>query len=439
MAVNSRHLSAESGQAGLLVTLGTVMLFGILGLVVDVGYAYYLRQVAQAAVDSAVTAGTVMANDYGGSCNTQVLCQSATTCPANPPSPPVTDFDAACLYAKANDFSTTATRSMKISSGVGSPPGAPGVKNSTYWMNATALQTYPVGFLRVLGIQNSTVSAQATGALIGTAAGGCIYVLDPSGSAAFNLVGTSNIQSDCGVHVNSSASDAVTAKGGAVLNASVVDVVGGVNLKGGAVITPTANTGAAVVTDPLANLESPTFSGCNQINTHLTGGTNNLSPGVYCNGIQASGQAVLNFSPGVYILNGGGLKISSANVTLNGSGVFFYNTSSGYAFGPVVITGEANINLSAPTSGTYKGILLFQDRNVTSSAISAFGGGSTETLSGTVYLPTGQLDFKGGSSTESLTMALIAKNLNIAGNAYLKKDTTGDLTGIKPTFSALIQ
>ena len=164
-----------------------------------------------------------------------------------------------------------------------------------------------------------------------------------------------------------------------------------------------------------------------------------MQPGVYCNGIQASGQAVLNFAPGNYILNGGGLKISSSNVTLNGSGVFFYNTSSGYSFGTVVITGGANINLSAPSSGTYKGVLLFQDRSINSSAVNAFGGGSNEILSGTVYLPNGQLDFKGGSDTQSLTMALIAYDVNIAGNAYLKKDTTGNLTGITPTTSMLVR
>jgi Flp pilus assembly protein TadG len=37
------------------------MLFGLLGLVVDVGWGYYLKQVAQAAVDSAVLAGVTEA------------------------------------------------------------------------------------------------------------------------------------------------------------------------------------------------------------------------------------------------------------------------------------------------------------------------------------------------------------------------------------------
>jgi hypothetical protein len=428
----------EAGQAILLVTIGLVFIFGILGLVVDVGYSYYLKQVAQAAVDSAVTAAATMANSNGGTCGTSVLCQQNVSCSSDPANPPVTDFDTACLYAKANGFKSTGNQQVTISGGTGNPPTVSGL-TANYWVSATATQTTPLSFLQVLGFTTSSVTARATGALIGNSFGGCIYVLDPVGSAAFNAVGTSNVTSNCGIWVNSSASDALTAKGGAQIQSSVVNVVGGTKVTGGAKVTPTPTTGASPTSDPLASLPAPNYSGCDQTNLHLTGGINSLSPGVYCGGIQASGQAVLNFAPGTYVLNGGGMSISSANVSLNGSGVFFYNTSNGYAFGPVVVVGGANVNLTAPTSGTYRGILLFQDRNLSESATTAFGGSSTETLTGSIYLPNGQLDFAGGSSTNSLTMALIAKDLTIVGNAYLNKDSTGASTGISPSAPALVQ
>jgi hypothetical protein len=219
----------------------------------------------------------------------------------------------------------------------------------------------------------------------------------------------------------------------------VVNVVGGVKQTGGASITPSPTTGVSPIADPFANLPAPSYGGCDFNSLHFTGGINNLTPGVYCGGIQASGQSILNFAPGTYVINGGGLQITSANVSLNGSGVFLYNTANGYSFGAVDIHGGATVNLSAPTSGTYKGVLLFQDRNIVSSADSAFGGSSTETLSGTIYLPTATLDFAGGASTSALTMALVVKDLNIVGNAYLNKDATGSLTGINPTMSVLVQ
>jgi hypothetical protein len=138
-------------------------------------------------------------------------------------------------------------------------------------------------------------------------------------------------------------------------------------------------------------------------------------------------------------LNGGGMMVSSNNATLTGSGVTFYNTSSGYTFGSIAITGGATVDLSAPRSGTYKGVLFFQDRSITSSATNSIGGGANQTYTGSLYMPTGSLNYVGGSQTNALTTVLIVNNLNISGDAYLQRDETGDLTGIPQTVVALVQ
>ena len=105
----------------------------------------------------------------------------------------------------------------------------------------------------------------------------------------------------------------------------------------------------------------------------------------------------------------------------------------------MTITGGATINLSAPRSETYKGVLFFQDRNIVSSANSGIGGGANETYTGSIYMPTASLTFVGGSTTQALTTALIAKNINISGDAYLQRDATGELIGIPQTVIGLIQ
>ena len=53
----------EAGQAVVMMTLGSLVIFGMVGLVVDVGYGYYLKQEAQAAADSAAMAGAMMAKE----------------------------------------------------------------------------------------------------------------------------------------------------------------------------------------------------------------------------------------------------------------------------------------------------------------------------------------------------------------------------------------
>jgi hypothetical protein len=418
----------------------SLLLLGMVGLAVDTGYGYYLKQMMQATADSAALAGAKMAMDNGFVCGTNgVSCSSGNACPASPNNPPVTVIDEACLYGQKNGGSAT----IKISAGTGAPPSNSGVTPS-YWVTATASQNFSLSFMQMLGFRTATVTASATsGVLSSGAAGGCIWILDSNGSGAFTAAGNSNLQSNCTIFVNSNATDAFTAKGGSVVHASQISVVGGTSIANNATISPSPQTGVSTAADPLAWLPDPVVpTGCDYTNLQIGGGVTNLLPGNYCGGIKASAQAQINFAAGHYYLIGGGMQVTSAQATLNGTGVFFYNTgNAAYPFGSVVIVSGATINLAASTDSTdtYKGILLFQDRRITSSATTAFGGGSNETYRGTIYLPTGYLQFVGGSNTQSLTMALIAKDLNVAGNAYITKDLSGNITGIAQNQASLIQ
>lgn len=419
----------QRGQAVVMVTVGLMFLMGLLGLVVDIGYGYYQKQVAQAAADSGAMAAAVAAKASGASCGGSVLCQTSYTCPSTPTT--ATNFDMGCLYAQQNGPSG---ETFTVSSGTGTVSGI----STQYWVTVTGTQQFSTLFSRVTGHSAGTVSAQATGAVVGSGAGGCIYVLDPSGGGALNISGSAILNSNCGIYDDSSASNALIASGGSTVTASVVDVVGNVNISGGATITPSPVTGATSMPDPLASVPAPTIGGCDHTNTNISATTKTLSPGVYCGGIIVSGGANVTFTSGNYILNGGGFNISG-NSTVTGSGVMFYNTSSGYAFGPVTISGGTVLTLSAPTSGTYQGILFFQDRSINSSAQSTFSGGTNNSLSGSLYFPTATLNFSGGATTAPITMAMICKDLNISGNAFLQKDLTGALTGIGKSAVYLIQ
>ena len=421
-----------------MVTLGITFLLGLLGVVVDVGYGYFVKQVAQASTDSAAMSGAVMAQKVGATCGSVVLCQSDTVCPANPTYPAVTTFDAACLYAKANGFPSTGNQRVTVSAGTGKPPSNTGV-SASYWITTTATQTLPLTFTRVLGYNTAPVSAQATSGVVPTAnAGGCIWVLDPLANSAFNEAGSGNVQANCGILVNSSGSAALNVQGSAKLNVLSLKVVGGAVLSNNATVSPTPLTGMYPVEDPFKSLPAPDYAGCDYTNLQPHG-TVTLSPGVYCGGLKISSGSTITFSPGNYILNGGGLMVSSSNATLTGSEVMFYNTSNGYSFGTITITGGATINLSAPRSGTYKGVLFFQDRNINSSANNGIGGGANETYTGSIYMPTASLTFVGGSTTQALTTALIARNINISGDAFLQRDETGELIGIPQSVIGLVQ
>src|SRR4029077_9289760 len=119
--------------------------------------------------------------------------------------------------------------------------------------------------------------------------------------------------------------------------------------------------------------------------------------------------AVLTLNPGVYIMRGGGLSITGAaiiqNLKLGGDGkggVMFYLTGdSTHPYGGVNLTGAAINLLNAPTSGTYEGILFFQDRSISNGTASSnpntIIGAALAKYEGALYFPTTKLFYTGAN------------------------------------------
>jgi hypothetical protein len=215
--------------------------------------------------------------------------------------------------------------------------------------------------------------------------------------------------------VNSDASKAMVVTGKGTVTANAVSVTGGVSAPAGA-ISPPPVTGASPRPDAYASLAAPTYSGCNFNNYKLTRGPATLTPGVYCGGILILGGKA-TFSPGLYIVNGGGLSILGGSAS--GQGVTFYITSNGHAYGPVSI-GAVQVNLSAPTSGPLAGVLFFQDRSVkTNLSNSLMENGSAE-LNGLLYFPTTKVLYSGGSASSPGPTIIVADTVSLSETCNLR-------------------
>jgi len=437
-----------------MVTLGIVFLMGVLGLVVDVGWGYYRKQVAQAAVDAAVTAAVVAAGTGTIVCGSGgVVCQAATACTSAVAG---TTVKAGCQYGIQNGI---ASANLKIAANVTSPISGVAVK---YWVTATATESLLPTFLQAMNIRTGTVAASATGAVVSSGSGsggGCLYVMDPTAGQALYLNGA-NLTVTCGVYVNSAnVTNAFQLNSAAAtLNTGVKGltmVTGGkINCTGCGCKTdayygtqnPSNTTQctdpvyAAAAADPLSAVPAPTYSGCDKTNYSWSNlsPAQTLNPGVYCGGINIGGGTV-TFNPGTYVLNGGGLKIQGSNTTVSGSGVFFYNTSAGYTAGSLLVSGQPKLDFKAPTSGSYQGVLFMQDHNVCPSTSHTFQGNSNVKTNGTIYIHCGQ---NGGSyvaqnmlytgqSTSGYYSALVVDTIQINGMSNLVLDPTGGAnTGI---------
>jgi hypothetical protein len=439
---------SEAGQALIMVTLSLTFLFGMMGLAVDLGWSYYRRQAAQTAAEAAASAAAVATMSNGTITCTNAVCQAATACPANPTTPPATNIASGCLYAKANGFLNSGKQSVQIAANLTAPPAVSGV-STLYWVTATVTEQNAQLFSRFLGGHTfGGVAAQATAGVFQGAISNCVYVLDPHASQAFMDSGSnSNLQTSCGVYVNSNSATAVVVNGQGHVNAPVIDVVGNYSACNNGVdcfYNPSLPlTNQSAVADPFASLAAPTYSGCSgsTANLNLNQGTPApLNPGVYCGGITVSGNAQVTLNPGVYILNGGGLNVNSANASITGSGVTFYNTANGYTYGPIVITGQSTVHLSAPASGTYGGILFYQDRAITSSSNNQIDGTSNPNLVGSIYFPTTPLLITGGSANTPFIGKVVARTLTInGGGVFISLSGPATGTGSGSKYAALIQ
>lgn len=270
--------------------------------------------------------------------------------------------------------------------------------------------------------------------------GACLYALDPSATDAFQIAGAQSMYTACGVVSESSSNSAFEMEGAETLyleNHAQVSVVGGADLTGQTYLydTISGRDVSAVQTnspgDPLSSLSPPTSGTIvgrspTYYDMNSKPANNTLSPGIYCGGLTIGNTngTIFTFSPGVYIMAGGGLTLES-QATVSGTGVTFYNTSStgwgcssSYSYKPVTISGQVSATLSAPTSGAFNGILFFGNRTGCSTAgscVDQINGESTAILNGALYFKSDEIEIT-GSNASGYTM-LVADKIYINGNS----------------------
>ena len=270
----------------------------------------------------------------------------------------------------------------------------------------------PTYFAHIFGLASVSVTASAVAAY-GAKSNYCIYVLDPSKQDALEIQDTTLTANNCGVIVDSSNAQALLAQNSTV----TAGATGGVAVTGGdllqsSTVTPAPTTGAPPAPNPLAALAAPAFSTtCQHNNTVVQSKTTTLNPGVYCGGVTIQNSTV-TLNPGTYV---GSVTIQDSTVTFNSGTYVLDNAASTQALvtqGSTIsgagvmfyLTGQSQLtlqnstfNLSAPTSGTYNGILFFQNISDTQQATI-----QDCTLDGVLYFPGAEVLFQGSTDSGGL-------------------------------------
>jgi hypothetical protein len=263
-----------------------------------------------------------------------------------------------------------------------------------------------------------------------------ILLLDPSGKNALQDSGNGQV-TVTGIYggailVNSTNPQAATASGNASVSASEVDVGGapGTQTSGHGIFnTPEINTNEAPYADPLASLTTPTPSATPFAAANIAGNQSvTLSPGTYLGGIKISGQASVTLLPGVYILEGGGFSVSG-QASVTGQQVMLFNAPAKTA-DAVQVTGQALVTLTAPISGPYTGMAIFQDR-VANAPTMQFSGQASVQITGTVYASGAMVQASGGAvlslqgnGPNQIGAHLIVSDLQVSGYGVVTVDAS---------------
>jgi len=340
---NHRALSLSSLLKGLMLVyfaVSLVVLIGVCGLAVDTARFELRTLQLQAAAD----AGALTGADEWGRKNSAWATAAATDAQA---------------VATANGLGTV-TVSSQLAASQGS------YANDYASVQTVVSQTLPTVFLGILSSAATTKTVKATAVADPPP---CMYFLGTPSSnhagAAIDL-SSAGMNLSCPIYVKTMPF--VDGFSNIQNHQIKTSVAGSGGVPGGGYTTYPPFYNYPVLSDPLAYVTAPTYTGCDnmvQIKIILPGQT--LHPGRYCGllglpGISVAGVPV-TMAPGLYIVTGG---VSFINTTVTGTGVTIYMTKGGLAGYGIFYEQNSAINLTAPTDSSLQGIpgvTLFTDRN----------------------------------------------------------------------------
>lgn len=432
------------GNALVIAGAALPLVIGAAGLATDtIQWAVWKRQIQRAA-DSAALAG-VHAVVEGQTVDTY----TNQTCPTNPTSssPVAWDLKTNNHVIFGNSGTKCTVENSPTSGAYASDPNA---------VKVTLSVQKKLGFSSLFLSTAPTVTASATATVVAFGHY-CVISLEPTTATGLTYQGNSTVNLGCGMATNSRGSTAVNGGGSASVTASPIAAVGGIPDSGvyasGTLLEPYSSP----QTDPFASINPPASTtypsgncpnfrvNANTTKTSLTANTDYKSSSSWPSNYYCMSSMTLNgnvtLPSGVYVIDGGDFSVGSqANVTCNGCTFVLTNrsTSSTATIGSVNMNGGATINMSDSQSGTYAGMLFYQDRRATltngAGQSNLINGNSSSSFQGAFYFPSTQVTFNGTSGMQTNCVQMVGRQITFSGNTAI--NNTCPSGGPERTFDA---
>ncbi len=421
-----RHLTAlqsrlcrfsrdRRGVAVLLVALALPALIGTMGLAAETSYWYMHKRSMQNAADAAaIAAATNASSTYAAEAAAVATQYGFTNGSGNITVSATNPGTAAGCQTNCYVVIVSDKVPLFLSKVVGYT-GDPGKSGSTA-MSATAVTTSVL----IPGYPYCILALAASGA----------EGITSNGAPKANLNGCdvmSNTTATCNGHnLGASIGDAHGTNSGCgiVQNSNVPTVTD--PYSGLASNIPT-NTCSSYPQEPQKKKDSP-LPASNQLSGSLTWSGDVIK----CGDVQLTGNTTINAtSNAVLVIENGQLDTGSYTLqTAANSGLTIVFTGTNVAGYTQTPTGGGTLDITAPTSGVWSGIAIYQDPKLTVSAnidFSAAGNSPTWNITGLVYLPHASVTFSGAvnkSSNGASCFGLVVDNITINGTGDIFANDT---------------
>ncbi|GAO37967.1 hypothetical protein SCH01S_01_01300 [Sphingomonas changbaiensis NBRC 104936] len=329
------------------------------------------------------------------------------------------------------DIARTAEVALTAAPLIETPPSTGAGAGNTNAVRVAVQTSHSLAFSSLFLVTPPTIKAESTAAVVQDGHY-CVIALEPTTMAGITMTGSSTVNMGCGMATNSRSSNAVSAGGNSSITATPIAAVG--------TVVPSGNYNGDTVfkshqipqADPFASVPDPDIStrtdcvSSYSIGPHgngsLTSSFNPATATCLTGGVDIKG--TLTLGAGIYYVDGSTFSVGSQGKIV-GQNVTIILTSKDAATKPatiatVTMNGGAEINLSAPSDGTYQGLIFYQDRRAADGSANKVNGNTNSFYQGALYFPKQQVTFNGTAGMSTDCMQIVGRRVEFLGNSSIQ-------------------
>ncbi len=417
----------ERGNVLILTAAAMPLLLGSAGLAVDtIQWTLWKRQLQRAA-DSAALAGVyqrVQVND-----TTQITNAVSR------------DVDVTTLFKRPANTTSTAPM-LLFENPVVTPLADDGDNRSRVQVELKYQK--PLSFSSIFMAEAPVIRAIATAASVPGSGEYCFVSLENSNNkTGITIGGNTSLELDCGMMSNSPAPNSALSNGNSSnVKATAIDAVGDIAYSNRWDVGD-YNPYTPAIADPFANvniipadmscfspggnlpiLGTSTSNNFNGSNASVTLAAARATAGYTSTncfrGLSVGSNETMTLPAGTYYIGEAGMNVQG---TLNCTGCTFVLTriNPANAVGRLDVNAGASTNITAPTTGNFAHIAVYQDRNAidSNSNNNRVNGNSGSVITGAVYFPKQELIYNGNGTSAFSCTRLVGRRLIFSGNSGL--------------------